>query len=188
MVHLKQPSPTTDLDQAASVFVQHRARLFAIAYRVLGSTAEAEDVVQEVWTHWQESDRSAVLSPAAFLSTTTARAALDAARSARVRRESYIGPWLPEPLDTSADREMDTQAAEAMDPALLLVLDAVSPTERAAYILREAFDYTYAAIAETLQLSLLDARKSVCRAREHVKGERRESAATTGWGRPRFSG
>ncbi len=99
-----QASPTdSDLGEAVSTFVELRPRLFGIAYRVLGSAAEAEDVVQEAWLRWQRTDRSVVVSPAAFLSSTTTRLAINVAQSARVRRETYIGPWLPEPIDTSID-------------------------------------------------------------------------------------
>ncbi|MER5183703.1 RNA polymerase sigma-70 factor [Streptomyces sp. NPDC002896] len=177
-MHL-EPSPTTsDLEEAVSVFVQHRTRLFGIAYRVLGSSVEAEDVVQEVWLRWQKTDRSAVVSPVAFLSSTTTRLAINVARSARVRRETYIGPWLPEPIDTSSDPEVGAQRAEALELALLLVLEKLSPTERAAYVLREAFDYAYPEIAEILQLSLVNVRKIVSRARKHLSDEQRESVDT----------
>lgn len=164
-----EPSPSApSLDEAASAFVELQPRLFGIAYRVLGSAAEAEDVVQEVWLRWQRTDRSAVLSPAAFLSTTTTRLAINVAQSARVRRETYIGPWLPEPVDTSADPEAGVQRTEAVEFALLLVLERLNPTERAAYVLREAFDYGYPEIAEILQLSIVNVRKIVSRARKHV--------------------
>ncbi|MFJ8107678.1 sigma-70 family RNA polymerase sigma factor [Streptomyces sp. NPDC096132] len=174
-----EPSPTTsDLEGAVSVFVQHRNRLFGIAYRVLGSAAEAEDVVQEVWVRWQKTDRSVVVSPVAFLSSTTTRLAINVAQSARVRRETYIGPWLPEPVDTSADPEVGAQRAEALELALLLVLEKLSPTERAAYVLREAFDYAYPEIADILHLSLVNVRKIVSRARKHLSEEQRESVDT----------
>ncbi|MFF4258272.1 RNA polymerase sigma-70 factor [Streptomyces sp. NPDC001663] len=174
-MHL-EPSPTTsDLDEAVAVFVQHRARLFGIAYRVLGSAVEAEDVVQEVWLRWQKTDRSVVLSPVAFLSSATTRLAINVAQSARVRRETYIGPWLPEPVDTSSDPEVGAERAEALEMALLLVLEKLSPTERAAYVLREAFDYGYPEIAEILQLSPVNVRKIVSRARRHLADEQRET-------------
>ncbi|MCT9078310.1 sigma-70 family RNA polymerase sigma factor [Streptomyces fulvoviolaceus] len=174
-----EPSPTTsDLEEAVSVFVQYRNRLFGIAYRVLGSAVEAEDVVQEVWVRWQNTDRSVVVSPVAFLSSTTTRLAINVAQSARVRRETYIGPWLPEPVDTSSDPEMGAQRAEALELALLLVLEKLSPTERAAYVLREAFDYAYPEIAEILRLSLVNVRKIVSRARKHLSEEQRESVDT----------
>lgn len=163
------------LDEAVSVFVELRPRLFGIAYRVLGSTVEAEDVVQEVWLRWQKADRSVVVSPVAFLSSATTRLAINVAQSARVRRETYIGPWLPEPVDTSSDPEVGAQRAEALELALLLVLEKLTPTERAAYVLREAFDYAYAEIAEMLQLTVVNIRKIVSRARKHLAAEQRES-------------
>ena len=92
-----------DLEEAVAVFTSVRPRLFGIAYRMLASATEAEDLVQEVWLRWQTCDRATVLNPAAFLATTTTRLAINALQSARVRRETYIGPWLPKPVDTSAD-------------------------------------------------------------------------------------
>ncbi|MEU6142010.1 RNA polymerase sigma-70 factor [Streptomyces sp. NPDC047081] len=179
-MHL-EPSPTAgdSLDQAVSVFVRHRGRLFGIAYRMLGSAAEAEDVVQEVWLRWQKADRSAVANPVAYLSSATTRLAINVAQSARVRRETYIGPWLPEPVDTSSDPEVGAQRAEAVGLALLLVLERLTPVERAAYVLREAFDYAYAEIAEILELSLVNVRKIVSRARRHLLDEPRESVDAT---------
>jgi len=172
-----EPSLTTpdDLEDAVAVFVHHRRRLFGIAYRILGSTVEAEDVVQEVWLRWQKTDRSVVLSPAAFLSSATTRLAINVAQSARVRRETYIGPWLPEPVDTGADPEVGAERAEAVEMALLLVLEKLTPVERAAYVLREAFDYAYAEIADMLEVSLVNVRKIVSRARRHLLDERRET-------------
>ncbi|MGP3991561.1 sigma-70 family RNA polymerase sigma factor [Streptomyces sp. 3N207] len=167
--------PDNDLDAAVSVFVQHRRRLFGIAYRVLGSVVEAEDVVQEVWLRWQLTDRSVVDNPAAFLSSITTRLAINVAQSARVRRETYVGPWLPEPVDTSSDPEVGAQRAEALELALLLVLEKLPPTERAAYVLREAFDYSYAEIAGILDLTPVNVRKIVSRARKHLSDEPRES-------------
>ena len=171
-----EPSPTkSDLDEAVSVFVEHRGRLFGIAYRILGSAAEAEDVVQDVWLRWQKTDRSAVVSPVAFLSKATTRLAINVAQSARVRRETYIGPWLPEPVDTSNDPEVGAERAEALELALLLVLQRLSPTERAAYVLREAFDYAYPDIARILRLSPVNVRKIVSRARRHLTEDQRDS-------------
>src|SRR3954469_11104682 len=139
-----EPRPTpADLDHAASVFASVRPRLFGIAYRMLGSATEAEDIVQEVWLRWQGCDRSEVLDAPAFLATTTTRLAINAAQSARSRRETYLGPWLPEPVDTSADPPLGAERGEALELAVLLLLEHLSPTERAAYVLREAFDYPY---------------------------------------------
>ncbi|MCQ4214092.1 RNA polymerase sigma-70 factor [Streptomyces longispororuber] len=164
-----------DLHEAVSVFVQLRPRLFGIAYRVLGSAAEAEDVVQEVWLRWQRTDRTVVVSPAAFLSSATTRLAINVAQSARVRRETYIGPWLPEPIDTSNDPQAGAERAEALELALLLVLEKLPPTERAAYVLREAFDYSYPDIARILGLSPVNVRKIVSRARKHLTEDQRDS-------------
>lgn len=174
-----EPSPAASgLEEAVSVFLQHRSRLFGIAYRVLGSAVEAEDVIQEVWLRWQKTDRAAVVNPVAFLSSTTTRLAINVAQSARVRRESYIGPWLPEPVDTSVDPEVGAQRAEALELALLLVLEKLSPNERAAYVLREAFDYTYPEIAQILQVSAVNVRQLVSRARKHLAAGQRENVDT----------
>jgi RNA polymerase sigma-70 factor (ECF subfamily) len=177
-MHLETSPAESTLDDAVSVFVGLRPRLFGIAYRVLGSAVEAEDVVQEVWMRWQKTDRSVVVSPVAFLSSTTTRLAINVAQSARMRRETYIGPWLPEPVDTSNDPEVGAERAEALELALLLVLEKLSPTERAAYVLREAFDYAYADIAEILQLSVVNVRKIVSRSRKHLAADQRETVDT----------
>jgi len=164
-------------DDALAAFVGVRRRLFGIAYRMLGSSAEAEDVVQDVWLRWQATDRSVVLDAAAFLSTTTMRLAINVAQSAYARRETYIGPWLPEPVDTSADPTLGAERGEALELAVLLLLEKLSPTERAAYVLREAFDYSYREIAEILDLGEANARQLVTRARKHIEDERRSPVA-----------
>jgi len=150
-----------------------RPRLFGIAYRMLGSAVEAEDLVQDVWLRWQTSDRSAVTNPAAYLATAITRLTINAMQSARVRRETYVGPWLPEPVDTSADPYLGAEHNEALGFAVLLVLEKLSPTERAAYILREAFDYPYGQIAEILQATEAATRQWVSRARKRLVAERR---------------
>lgn len=104
---------SADLDQATADFVAVRGRLFGIAYRMLGSRTEAEDIVQDIWLRWQNYDRSTVIDPRAFLATTTTRLCINALQSARVRRETYIGPWLPEPVDTSADPVLGAERGEA---------------------------------------------------------------------------
>ena len=167
------PGGTPALDEAMSVFAGSRARLFGIAYRMLGSVAEAEDVVQDTWIRWQGTDRGVVLEPVAFLVTTTTRLAITAAQSARSRRETYVGPWLPEPVDTSADPGLGAERGEALELAVLLLLEKLQPLERAAYILREAFDYSYAQIGETLEVSEANARQLASRARTHLIAERR---------------
>lgn len=150
-----------------------------IAYRMLGSHTEAEDLVQEVWLRWQAADRSAVQSPVAYLSTAVTRLAINASQSARARRETYIGPWLPEPVDTSADPYLGAERGEALSFAVLLVLERLSPTERAAYILREAFDYPYDELAAMLQSTEPAVRQLVSRARKRIRAERRTEVSGT---------
>ncbi|MFD1271605.1 RNA polymerase sigma-70 factor [Streptomyces sp. NPDC048448] len=162
------------LDQATRDFVAARPQLFGIAYRVLGSAVEAEDIVQEAWLRWQSTDRTDIREPAAFLATVTARLAINLAQSARVRRETYIGPWLPEPVDTSVDPQLGAERAEALDLAVLFILEKLNPVERAAYVLREAFDYPYGQIADILETSEANTRQLVSRARKHLSAERRE--------------
>ncbi|MFD1275300.1 RNA polymerase sigma-70 factor [Streptomyces sp. NPDC048448] len=162
------------LDRATRDFVAARPQLFGIAYRVLGSAVEAEDIVQEAWLRWQSTDRTDIREPAAFLATVTARLAINLAQSARVRRETYIGPWLPEPVDTSVDPQLGAERAEALDLAVLFILEKLNPVERAAYVLREAFDYPYARIADILETSEANTRQLVSRARKHLSAERRE--------------
>ncbi|SEF98087.1 RNA polymerase sigma-70 factor, ECF subfamily [Nonomuraea solani] len=163
-----------DLDQAAAMFTGVRPRLFGIAYRMLASATEAEDLVQDVWLRWQGYNRATVDNPAAFLATTTTRMAINAARSARVRREISFGSWLPEPGDTGADDPcLGAERVEALELAVLVLLERLSPTERAAYVLREAFDYPYRQIAGIVRLSEAAARQLVSRARKHVLVERR---------------
>jgi RNA polymerase sigma-70 factor, ECF subfamily len=161
------------LDQATKEFIAARPRLFGIAYRVAGSAAEAEDIVQEAWVRWQNADRTGIQEPAAFLATVTTRLAINFTQSARVRRESYVGPWLPEPVDTSLDPQLGAEHAEALDLAVLLLLEKLNPVERAAYVLR-AFDYTYRRIADIVETSEANARQLVSRARRRLAAERRE--------------
>ena len=164
-------------------FVKARPRLFGIAYRILGSVAEAEDIVQDVWLRWQTTDRSVVLDPPAFLGTATTRLAINVAQSARSRRETYVGPWLPEPVDTSIDPHLGAERGEALGLAVLLLLEKLSPTERAAYVLREAFDYPYRQIAEILQLEEANTRQLVTRARQHITEGRRAPVSSAEQGR-----
>ncbi|MEJ3749442.1 RNA polymerase sigma-70 factor [Actinomycetes bacterium KLBMP 9797] len=170
------PGDADSLEEAAAVFMSVRPRLFGIAYRMLSSVSEAEDLVQDVWLRWQTTDRGAVVNPAAFLATTTTRLAINALQSARVRRETYIGPWLPEPVDTSADPYLGAERGEALEFATLLLMEKLTANERAAYVLREAFDYPYAQIADILRLTEPAVRQLVSRARKHVAGERRTPA------------
>ncbi|MFC9561593.1 RNA polymerase sigma-70 factor [Agromyces sp. NPDC056965] len=162
-----------NLDDALAAFQTVRGRLFGIAYRMLGSAGEAEDIVQETWLRWQGTDRTVVNDPPAFLATATTRLAINALQSARSQRETYIGPWLPEPVDTSADPTLGAERAEALGFAVLVMLERLTPTERAAYVLREAFAYPYDQICEIVQVSEAAARQLVSRARKHLTGERR---------------
>jgi RNA polymerase sigma-70 factor (TIGR02957 family) len=160
-------------DDGLSEFVKGRPRLFGIAYRILGSAAEAEDIVQDVWVRWQCTNRRVVRDAPAYLATATTRLAINLAKSARSRREVYVGPWLPEPVDTSTDPLLGAERGEALEFAVLLLLEKLSPTERAAYVLREAFDYPYRQIAEILQLEEANTRQLVTRARQHITDGRR---------------
>ena len=162
-----------------SAFLSVRPRLFGIAYRILGSAAEAEDIVHDVWVRWQTADRSVVRDAAAFLTTTTTRLAINVLQSARSRRETYVGPWLPEPVDTSADPGLGAERGEELEAGILLLLEKLSPTERAAYILREAFDYPYRDIANVLRLEEANVRQVVTRARQHVANGPRMPASST---------
>jgi RNA polymerase sigma-70 factor (ECF subfamily) len=163
----------TALEEAAAVFAEVRPRLFGIAYRMLGSALDAEDLLQEVWVRWQTCDRSAVTNPGAYLATATTRLAINATKTAYARHETYPGPWLPEPVDTSADPQLGAERAAALELAVMLLLEKLTPTERAAYVLREAFDYPYHQIAEIVQTSEVTARQYVSRARKHLASQRR---------------
>ena len=173
---LMQPERSDDaalLDDALSAFVSVRRRLFGIAYRILATSAEAEDIVQDVWLRWQTTDRSVILDAPAFLATITTRLAINLAQSARSRHETYIGTWLPAPVDTSDDPHLGAERGEALELAVLLLLEKLSPTERAAYVLREVFDYSYQGIADVLKLREANIRQLVSRGRKHISDGRR---------------
>ncbi|MFC8800116.1 sigma-70 family RNA polymerase sigma factor [Promicromonospora sp. NPDC057138] len=157
-----------ELDEAAAMFTGVRPQLFGIVYRMLGSAAEAEDVLQELWIRWHTTDRSVVMNPEVFLTTTATRLAMIVLHSARSRRETYTGPWLPEPVDTSEDTALGVEQVEALDVALLVLLERLPPTARAAFVLREAFGYAYADIARIVQLPQAAARQLVSRARKRI--------------------
>ena len=169
-------SQTIAHDDGLAAFMSVRPRLFGIAYRMLGSAVEAEDIVQDVWLRWQTADRSLVRDAAAFLVTATTRLAINVMQSARSRRETYVGPWLPEPVDTSSDPRAAAEQRQALACGVLRLMETLTPTERAAYILREAFDYPYRDIANVLRLEEPNARQVVTRARQHVAGGRRMPA------------
>jgi RNA polymerase sigma-70 factor, ECF subfamily len=153
-------------------FEAARPRLFGIAYRTLESAVDAEDVVQDAWLRWQRTDRNEVRDAAAFLATTTKRLALNVAQSARARRETSTDPWHPEPVDVQADPALGAERRETLELAVLMLLEKLSPTERAAYVLREAFDYPYRRISDVLAVSEANARQLVTRARLRLAGER----------------
>ena len=169
---------TGEYDDGLSAFAEVRPRLFGIAYRMLGSAAEAEDIVQDVWLRWQATDRSVVENPPAFLATTTTRMCINFSQSAKSRRETYVGPWLPEPVDTRSDPALGAERGEALGFAILLLLEKLSPTERGAYVLREAFDYSYRQIADILQMEEANTRQLVSRARKHIADGRRTPASS----------
>jgi len=155
-----------------------RPRLFGIAYRTLESAAEAEDVVQDTWIRWQRTDRNEVRDAAAFLATATKRVALNVAQSARARRETSIDPWHPEPVDVQADPTLGAERRETLERAVRMLLETLSATERAAYVLREAFDYPYRQIADVLATSEANARQLATRARLRLaSGPRRQVSA-----------
>jgi RNA polymerase sigma factor (sigma-70 family) len=167
-------SAAGELEQATVVFAAVRPRLIDIAYKILGSVAETEDVVQEAWLRWQRTDRSTVLSPTAFLATTTTRLALNLAQSARSRHETCTGsPWLLERADPRIGPETRAERGEAIEHAVLLLLRNLTPAERAAYVLREAFGYPYQRIAEILLLTAAHARQLVRRAHQRLATQRR---------------
>ena len=170
---------TTCPDDSLSTFLRLRPRLFGIAYRMVGSAAEAEDVVQNVWIRWQTADRTVVHDAAAFLATTTKRLAINVVQSARVCRETSVGPDLPEPVDTSADPWAGAERGQTLELGVRILLQNLSPKERAAYILREAFDYAYRDIASLLRLEEANARQVVTRARQHVANRRKTPAKRT---------
>jgi RNA polymerase sigma factor (sigma-70 family) len=162
----------------AASFEAVRPRLFGIAYRTLESAADADDVVQDAWIRWQGTDRNRVRDAAAFLATTTKRLALNVAQSARVRRETSIDPWHPEPVDVQADPTLGAERREALELAMRMLMEKLSPSERAAYVLREAFDYPYRQIADVLATSEPNARQLVARARLRLaSGPRRQVSA-----------
>lgn len=172
----------TIADDGLAAFLNMRPRLFRIAYRMLGSAVEAEDVVQDVWVRWQTADRRVVRDAAAFLVTTATRLAINVVKSARLRRETCVGPSLPEVIDMSADPGVGAERRQELACGVLL-LEKLTPTERTAYILREAFDYPYRDIANALRLREANARQVVTRARQRVANARsvpRATVVTTG--------
>ena len=153
-------------------FVTHRSLLFTVAYEMLGSAADAEDVVQETWLRWADADQSEVRHPRAYLVRIVTRQALNRLRTLARRREDYVGEWLPEPLLTSPDVAEDVELAESVSMAMLTVLETLTPTERAVFVLREVFDLSYAEIAAAVDKTPAAVRQVAHRAREHVAARR----------------
>lgn len=155
-------------------FNQYRSLLFAIAYRMLGSAMDAEDIVQEAFLRWQQVNPMEIESPKAYLTTITTRLSLDQLRSARAQREVYVGPWLPEPLLTESEPEAAEIAgqADSLSIAFLVLMENLSPVERAVYLLRQVFDYDYPEIGRIVGKSEVYCRQIVSRARQHLASRR----------------
>jgi RNA polymerase sigma-70 factor (ECF subfamily) len=158
---------------ATEAFEAERPRLSALAYRMLGTPDDADDVVQDAWLRWQVADRGAIVEPAAWLTTVTTRIAIDRLRSARQRREVYVGPWLPEPVATVDDGPFTSAAtAESLTLGFLTVLERLQPVERAVFLLHDVFGYPFAEVATCVERSEPATRQIAHRARERVKAER----------------
>ena len=153
-------------------FVTHRSLLFTVAYEMLGSIADAEDVVQETWLRWATVDQAEVRDPRAYLVRIVTRQALNLLRTLARRREDYVGEWLPEPLLTAPDVAQDLELAESISIAMLTVLETLGPTERAVFVLREVFDTPYEEIAEVVGKTAAAVRQIAHRSREHVSARR----------------
>ncbi|GGO11032.1 RNA polymerase sigma24 factor [Microbispora rosea subsp. aerata] len=160
------------LDPATGAFITHRNLLFTVAYEMLGSAADAEDVLQETWLLWANVDLDMVRDRRAYLIRIVTRQALKRLRTLGRRRESYVGPWLPEPLLTTPDVAEDVELADSVSTAMLLVLETLTPTERAVFVLREVFDLDYDEIAEAVGKSHAAVRQIAHRARAHVAARR----------------
>jgi RNA polymerase sigma-70 factor (TIGR02957 family) len=160
------------LDPATEAFLAHRNLLFTVAYQMLGSAADAEDVLQETWLRWAGVDLGSVRDQRAYLVRITTRQALSRLRTLGRRKESYTGPWLPEPLLTAPDVADDAELADSVSMAMLLVLETLAPTERAVFVLREVFDVPYGEIAEAVGKSPAAVRQITRRARAHVAARR----------------
>jgi len=166
-------------DAPVAAFTAHRPLLVGVAYRLLGSVGDAEDVVQEAWLRWARVDTETVADPAAFLVRTVTRLALDRLRRVAARRETYVGPWLPEPVLTDAARAAvgpnpadEAERAASVSLAMLVVLETLTPLERTVFVLHEAFGYSYTEVAEILDRSPAAVRQLAHRAREHVAARR----------------
>ncbi|QLY33880.1 RNA polymerase sigma-70 factor [Nocardia huaxiensis] len=168
------PSETAPArDATIDPFVEHRRLLFGTAYRMLGSVADAEDILQDTWLKWNAVDRNSVEHPKSYLVRTVTNLSLNRLTSARATRETYVGPWLPEPLlTTTADAAEETEMADTVSTAMLVVLETLNPTERAVFVLREVFGYSYAEIGGFLDRPEATVRQISHRARSHVHSRR----------------
>src|SRR4051794_39659432 len=166
------------VESATDTFVAHRNLLFTVAYEMLGSAADAEDVLQETWLRWASVDLDTVRNQRAYLVRITTRQALGRLRTLGRRKESYVGPWLPEPLLTSPDVAEDVELADHVSMAMLLVLETLTPTERAVFVLREIFDLDYDEIAEAVDKNPAAVRQIAHRARAHVAARRPRGVVT----------
>jgi RNA polymerase sigma-70 factor (ECF subfamily) len=178
---METPDPLADggaMDSATEAFVAHRNLLFTVAYEMLGSAADAEDVLQETWLRWVGVDLDTIHDQRAYLVRITTRQALSRLRTLRRRKESYVGPWLPEPLLTTPDVAEDVELADSVSMAMLLVLETLTPTERAVFVLREVFDVEYDEIAEAVGKSPVAVRQIAHRARAHVAARRPRGVAS----------
>ncbi|MEU6833000.1 RNA polymerase sigma-70 factor [Nocardia beijingensis] len=164
--------------EATEAFLAHRNLLFTVAYEMLGSVADADDVLQETWLRWVGVDAAHVTEPRAYLVRITTRQALNRLRSVKRRREAYVGPWLPEPLLTTPDVAADVELAESVSMALMLVLETLSPTERAVFVLREAFGFDYDEIAAAVDKTPAAVHQIAHRARRHVEARRPRRSVT----------
>ncbi|MFI6996634.1 RNA polymerase sigma-70 factor [Nocardia sp. NPDC050175] len=172
MAGTSNTAPESQADPATAAFVAHRNLLFTVAYEMLGSAADAEDVLQETWLRWAGVDLDMVRDQRAYLVRITTRQALGRLRTLGRRKESYVGSWLPEPLLTAPDVADDVELADSVSMAMLLVLETLAPTERAVFVLREVFDLSYDEIAEAVDKTPAAVRQIVHRARAHVTARR----------------
>ncbi|WP_433679243.1 RNA polymerase sigma-70 factor [Nocardia sp. CA-119907] len=161
-----------DATPAQDPFIEHRRLLFSTAYRMLGTVTDAEDILQDAWLKWNETDQSTVQHPKSYLVRTVTNLSLNRLTSAKAKRETYVGPWLPEPLLTSPNIAEETELADTVSTAMLVVLETLNPVERAVFLLREVFGYSHAEIADTLDKPEATVRQIAHRARSHVQSRR----------------
>jgi RNA polymerase sigma-70 factor (ECF subfamily) len=168
-MHSSEPPPNepTDPQAGGDEFERHRPFLMSIAYRMLGSSAEAEDAVQDSWLRWQSADTAEIVDPRAWLSTTVVRLCIDRGKSARARRETYPGVWLPEPVLTTTPLDL-----ESIRLGFLVLLERLDPTQRAVFLLHQVFDYSHAEIASILEVSEAASRQELHRAKKHLEANK----------------